>query len=319
MVNISQEDIKSLPNDPPSYKRVHYPYCKNPFMPKMYPLVGIFGARGMGKTVLATRWLKNLEEHEYLDPENHKPVAVRHILFSPTYESNPVFNSLEYLDEDDIHTDYSDNKLIEVMAQVKEEKEATEKFKQYIKAYKKFLKTPEHKVHLMSIHDLVLLYEYNFEPIEEVEKQITYPNGVITTIILDDLLSSSAFSQKKNNKFVSLCLNSRHYGVSIVILGQYAKAVNKSLRANITIWCLFRFKSTKILEDLYQDVSNDLTWDEFMSLYQYATAEDYCCLTVDSSVDKEYKYKINFSKLLKLTNKKDDNIINDITGDDEDD
>lgn len=301
---ITEKDIETLPKDPPSFQRVEYPYCNNVHMPKLYPIIAFAGSRGSGKTFTACRWLKNFEENTYYHPKSNEPVGVRHILFSPTYEANPIFNSLDKLDSDDIHTDYSDSKLIEVIEDVKAEKEQTEQWHKYKKVYKKFLKTPEDRIHMMKMEDLALLYEYNF--IEPHECEPRYPNGVITNLILDDLLSSSAFSQKKNNKFVSLCLNSRHYGINVVIIGQYAKGFNKSLRANVSIWCLFRFRSEKILEDMYQDVSNDMDYKTFLEMYNHATKEDFCCLTCDSSVPKEYKYKINFHKVLSISNKSKD-------------
>jgi hypothetical protein len=53
---------------------------------------------------------------------------MRDIVFSPTVHSvaNPVYDTLKFLDEDDIILDYSDDKLLDKLDEIEKEKEEIE-------------------------------------------------------------------------------------------------------------------------------------------------------------------------------------------------
>ena len=59
---------------------------------------------------------------------------MRVIVFCPTIMSsaNPIYDTLKYLDEDDIIMDYSDNKLLDKLDNIEKEKEDIENYKKYI-------------------------------------------------------------------------------------------------------------------------------------------------------------------------------------------
>ncbi len=57
------------------------------------------------------------------DNEGHK-LDMRVIVFCPTIMStvNPIYDKLKYLDEDDIILDYSDDKLLDKLDEIENEK-----------------------------------------------------------------------------------------------------------------------------------------------------------------------------------------------------
>ena len=64
---------------------------------------------------------------------------MRVIVFCPTIMStaNPIYDTLRYLDEDDIIMDYSDNKLLDKLDEIEKEKEEIENYKKYVVVWKK--------------------------------------------------------------------------------------------------------------------------------------------------------------------------------------
>ena len=67
---------------------------------------------------------------------------MRVIVFCPTIMStaNPIYDSLKYLDEDDIIMEYSDDKLLNKLDEIEKEKEDIKDYNKYIEVWKKYLK-----------------------------------------------------------------------------------------------------------------------------------------------------------------------------------
>ena len=79
------------------------------------------------------------------------------------------------------------------------------------------------------------------------------------------------------------------------------KAINKSIRTNVDVWALFKFKSTKIiLDDLYEEISGMLSIEEFLHLYNYATLEDHNAFVIDGKAEKKDRFKMNFDTILRI-------------------
>ncbi len=68
-------------------------------------------SKGSGKSYSLIKLLKNYEKYPIYDNEGHK-LDMCVILFCPTILStaNPMYDTLKYLDEDDIIMDCSENK-----------------------------------------------------------------------------------------------------------------------------------------------------------------------------------------------------------------
>ena len=302
-MNIVEENIPDLNNEPPKFKKLLYPIPKHKNVQKPYFIMAAIGQRGSGKTFSIVRMLKNCEEKGgYIDPIDGEKVEIRHVLFSPTFKGNPVFTALKHLDEDDIINEYTEQKLYEVLEEIKYEREQTEKFKKYKHAYIRYSKMSDKQIQRCKDYEfLALLHEFNFIKPDKLSHQIKYPNGCVTNIILDDCLGGDAFNTKRKSLLVKAILNSRHYGINVIIAAQNLKSINKAIRTNVDIWVLFKFKSTKIiLDDLYEEISGMLSIEEFLHLYNYATLKDNDAFVIDGKAEKEDKFKLNFDTILRL-------------------
>ena len=87
--------------------------------------------------------------------------------------------------------------------------------------------------------------------------------------------------------------------VSFIILVQNLKSVPKVIRINCNLYFLGKFASKKtILEDMYQEVSNVLTEEQFEELYSHATNEKYGNLIIDNTSSEKRFYKGLYKQLI---------------------
>lgn len=278
------------------YKKLHYPQPRDPHLPRMFFVSLAVGSRGSGKSYSIVGLLKQYEKCGIVDPESGELTAQRIILFSPTIAGNPIFTALQHLSEDDIVSNYSDERLLEKIQDVEQERKETEKYQRLLKAYRKFLKTKS--VDALDHDDLLELAKNDFEPPEPPK----YPNGCCIFMVFDDLVGTDAFKSTGRSALTNLVLKNRHLRINIFIATQNLKAIPKSIRTNTSLFVIFKFASKKIiLEDLYQEVSNTLTLEQFEELYEYATQEEHDCLVMDFTASKEERFKKNFKSVIRVS------------------
>ncbi len=298
-MNISEEQISNLTNEPPKFKPNLYPIPNDPNVQPPFFICAAIGCRGSGKTYSIVRMLLNQEKSGFKDPITGEKVYIRHILFSPTVKSNPVFTALKYLDEDDIINEYTDQKLFDILEEIKAHNDKFKEYKKYVEAYKKYEKMSDHQIKNSKDYEMFsLLTIHNFVHYKELPEIKQY----VVNIILDDCLASKeAFSNKKGSTLVRAVLNSRHIGVNIIIASQNLKAITKSIRNNVDIWVLFKCKNEKVLiYDIFPEISNIVSESEFVSLYTYATSgSDHDALVYDGKAKKEDRFKLNFDVILR--------------------
>jgi hypothetical protein len=305
-MTISEIKLKTLNNKPPTFKKIIYPLPNNPDIQKPYFVCIACGMRGSGKSFCVVKCIQNQETSGFYDPITGNNVPIRTILFSPTVAGNPIFSALKSLKEEDIINDFDNTILLEVLEQIKYDREQTKIYKEYVEAYKKYEKlTPQQFLKWKDEKAIALLYSKDFIHYEELEKP-PHPDGIVTNIILDDCLASNAFSTKKGNHLLKAVLNGRHYGVNVFICAQNLKSVNKAIRLNTELFMLFRCCSQKvILNDLYELISALCTEDEFLELYNEATKDNfYDCLVIDKKADKDKIFKKNLDVVLTLNKNK---------------
>ena len=221
-------------------------------------------------------------------------VAMRTILISPTAEANPVYHALKSLAPEDIHTEYSDDLLQDIIADVRAERAETEDYVRKRKLYDKFVKMKRRDIEKLPPEELHELEEWGFD----THPRPRYPNGCVTTLILDDLVGSVAFKQGKS-ALTHAVVNGRHLGLNIAVLVQSPKAVPKTIRANVQVWVLFKFGSKTVRQDLYEEVGT-LSEDQFEELYDFATSTPHSALVIDFTQSEENRYKRNFDEQIQL-------------------
>ena len=131
---IEEIKLNGLDNKPIKTTKKPPPRSINENLPPCYFTSIFIGSKGSGKTYSLIKLLKNYEKYPIYDNEGHK-LDMRVIVFCPTIMStaNPIYDTLKYLDEDDIIMDYSDDKLLNKLDEIEKEKEEIEDYKNMLK------------------------------------------------------------------------------------------------------------------------------------------------------------------------------------------
>ena len=228
---------------------------------------------------------------------------MRTVVISPTLDQNQIFKDLKSLDESDTHEKFSDELLQGIVDDIKKNKEETEEYNKYVKAYEKVINIKENKLNDYfkkhpEIYDILKVH--NFEDPDEIA-QPKYLFSPVNIIVLDNLMATGAFTNKKLSSLTSSLIKNRHNGISFVILAQSTRSIPKNIRLNCNVFFVGKFASKKVvLEDLCEEVSNILTLEEFEELYDKATEEQYGSLIIDCShKDKRFLRGLDTELIIK--------------------
>lgn len=301
-MSIVTEHIENWDNRPVPHKKNKYPLPVDKNSPRMYFVCLAVGSRGSGKTFSIVKLIKQYEKYGIMNQQTQEKCAQRVILFSPTVEANPIFNSLKHLDENDIITNYTDDKLVNVIDDIKHENDETKEYQRRLALYHKFIKhskkKPEKLAQIFTPEELMELELMDYDKPQEP----TYPNGCVVFMVLDDLIGSSAFKSVGKSALTNLVLKNRHLGINIMIATQSLKSIPKPIRLNTSLFILYRFSNKKIItDDLYTEVSGKLKEDEFEQMYEYATKDDHDAFVMDfTGTSKDLMFRKNFSEALKI-------------------
>jgi hypothetical protein len=269
----------------PTNSKLNYPQCRCGNCPQFYFNLLSVASRGSGKTFNICKLISHYEQNKLIDNDG-KTHPLRTIVISPTMDANPIFKNLKSLDEKDIHDKFSDELLQSIVEGIKTDKEETDAYNKYIEAYKKAMNVSKTKMidffdKNPDIYDILKVYD--FEDPDEIPK----PKNLVAPvniIILDDLMATGAFTNKKLSSLTNNLIKNRHNGISFAILAQSVKSIPKNIRLNCNVFFVGKFASKKVvLEDLYEEVSNVLTIEQFEELYDTATNEQYGSLIIDCS------------------------------------
>ena len=283
----------------PKNSKLNYPQCRCGQCPQFYFNLLSVASRGSGKTYNVCKLIKHYEDHKLLDNDGEEH-SLRTIVISPTLDANQIFNNLKSLDETDKHDKFSDELLQEIVDGIRKDKEETEAYHKYVEAYKKTINVKENQLNDFfdkhpEIYDI--LKTNNFEDPDEIP-QPKFLVSPVVIVVLDDLMATGAFTNKKLSSLTNNLIKNRHNGISFAILAQSVKSIPKNIRLNFNVFFVGKFASKKVvLEDLYEEVSNVLTAEQFEELYDKATEEQYGALIIDCS-HKEKRFLSGLDKEL---------------------
>ena len=260
------------------------------------------GSRGSGKSMTMTNLLRLYQDYPQKDG---KKTWDRVFVISPTFEENMHYWDFLKIDEDDAYLNPAISSVNNVVAKIEEDielyKEYLEKKEQAIIILKKLMKVG---MEALSERELLLLYSINFD-IKNVKWKYDREVPPCFCLIIDDCSHSKIFSNSGTNKFSNLALRNRHKNTTIAMMVQsYKTGVPKFLRqGNLSCLMLWRIYDQKLIDDIYQEVSNDLTIDEWKKLFEYATdGEDgHSHLTIFFDMPKnEGKYRKNLNEIISI-------------------
>jgi hypothetical protein len=283
-------------------KKLDYPVPVNPDFDFYNFFVAVFnGSRGSGKTYSLIKFIRLMEKSKYIDPKTGDKVPIRTFLISPTVDANShFFHTLKSLDDNNIHHDYSNEVLDGIVEGIKTDIDETKEYKRKRDIYLKYIKHKNSKK-LMNYFTKEEWAELEMMDFELPEKP-TYPAGVINNLILDDCVGLDCFKTSRKNKFQSFLIRNRHHWTNIFICSQAIKSLPKTIRLNTSLFILFKYANKEtIIKDLYIEVSNLCTEEEFLELFEYATDDKHSFLCLNfTQGDKTRIFRKDFNTIMRL-------------------
>lgn len=284
-----------IDNIPPKYNKSFLPQPKAKIVPRNYFAMLACGVTGSGKTFAIVKCI-SLNEHTPTLNQYGDKMAHRTILFCPTIAGQEIFHSLHSLNfEEDAHEDYTDDKLIEKIADIEAKRKETQEYLEMKRLVKIYNAGGEAK---LTEDEMILLASHNFE----MPDPPLYPNGVITHIIFDDLVGTSAFKPTGKSALTNFVIKKRHYKCNLYIATQALSNVPRTIRINCQVYCMYKFADVAVLKDLQEIVAGFLTPDVFAMVYKYATQERFNFLTIDTTQEPGQQLLQNFQYYLEVKN-----------------
>ena len=301
---IQEIKLNGLNNEPVKTNKKTPPMSINKDLPPCYFTSIFIGSKGSGKTYSVVKLLKNYEKYPIYDSDGNK-LTMRVIVFCPTINSsaNPIYESLKHLDENDIILDYSDDKLLDKLHEIEEEKKFIEEYKEYVTVWKKYMKIDE-DMSLLHHDELLILSKFDFTDPENMKKP-EYKHPRINFLIFDDLVGDASAFKKGHSAITHLCIRHRHLQCNLIFTTQYIKAIPPVIRRNLDIFIIFKFANVKsVTEQIYPEISGIIKEEEFELLFDYATENKHNALIIDQT-SKQNIFKLNWDVALKISNMKE--------------
>ena len=301
-MSIEIENIQGL-DSIIKHKKKPIPKSSHPDFPvNLFFTYCSFGMKNSGKTYSIVKLISLFEKYPVKDADG-EIMENRVIWFSPTsnFSSNSIVHTLKCLDvDDDIYENVTEDVVEKVFNEVKAEKELLKKKHDYIEAYKRFVKIKDPS--RLKIEDILLLGEFNFEPPKDI---FAHLKNYCYFFVLDDLIGQkdSVFGMKKNNFLSNLVIKHRQYQINLIMTAQQQKYIPPIIRSNLDIIQMFKTASVKVLEGLYEEVSNILTYEEFVQLFQFCTDQQYGSLIVNNHQDATRRFWLNWDRAISINGK----------------
>lgn len=280
---------------------------------RMHALVMAVAKRGGGKTVALTSLLRSLKKDGALN---------RMFLISPTYESNKdMFKGLPLDDEDIYHDPYNLSCLDDIIEKTQKEMDEWKAYKEKVALRNKLLAKLKATKSTSDVYELdpeLLLDAFNYDVISQ-EPPFHKWKGKrpVLAMLVDDCQGSPVLNDKR---FQHLCLRHRHVGgglgISILMAVQNFKGktggMPLTIRDNLTHLILFRTKNGNVLKDIFEEIADDITEEEFYEAYNIAIeGDEHAFLFIDfhPKKGKEYRFRKNFDEYIVNQRKGDDGAV----------
>jgi hypothetical protein len=129
---IQEKKLNGLDNEPIKTTKKQPPITKNKYLPSCWFTSIFIGSKGSGKTYSLVKLLKLYEKFPFYDYQGNK-LSNRIIIFCPTFHSssNPIYETLKNLDEEDICLNYSDEELMNKIKDIENENELIKEYGEY--------------------------------------------------------------------------------------------------------------------------------------------------------------------------------------------
>ena len=211
-------------------------------------------------------------------------------------KQNNILTTLKSLHDDD-RIDLEDNideRLNEIYDSLLAERDTIEEYNEYRRVYKKFMKS---NIANMTDEELQLLEWKSFiDPKEDPDAPKDADGNILyhprmVFLVLDDLISTSAFGNSKNNFFNRLSVKSRHIsdklvGINLIYISQNYKSIPALVRKQSDIFVLLKSANREyIVDNIATELGAYFTKEEILEYYDKVMNIEYGSLIL--SVHKQ--------------------------------
>lgn len=272
-----------------NYPSSQYPQSKNTDLPKHFSVICIVGSRGSGKTALVTRLL-NQYEGTVVCPKSNCIMDSEYVVCSPTIHQNEAYFSV-LTGEKHMYSDMNDEEIHAMTSRIDNEKLEWEEYDHYNAIYKKILKSSNPDKYIASLDPVTRNYfeKNDFNPPERPRK-----NRYVTYMICDDVVGTDLLSSRKTHGFKNLVIKSRHHGIIVILCVQALKEVPKSIRMNVSCFCLGKYAQPKIVTEFHEECCGDVPFGDFERMYNDVHQNDFSFLCIDHSKPKKDRFSDSF-------------------------
>ena len=255
----------------------------------------VCGKKGAGKShAIANLFRKyqSVKKCPAFDPPNI-------FVCSPTHGLDPT-QSLITAEPDNVYDtkDGLDEPILEIQDKIKEDLDDYDDYLERLNAWKAFQKWDQ-DLGLFPPDELLKIYDPLTETIMKPETD--YPCGKPSSLIyIDDQVGSGGLSGR-DNVLTNFSIKHRHYNTSVIYLIQHYKSISRAIRGNVSIIMLFKTHDQSVLDEIAKEVAGEVSQEDFMKLYHYATKKPYNFLLISlGAADKDNKFRMNFNTKLTI-------------------
>lgn len=271
---------------------------------KMHQLLLAVAKKGSGKSTAVCNLMSFLRKDKCLD---------RLFVITSTYESNkPLFEFLKLpVAKEDVYN--PDNVARETVTDIIDKvTEETREYDEYIEKkklheqMKKALKTVKTDRDIVNLDPALLIASYDKDVVENPPVHKYNGKKPVLALFVDDSQSTPLFTSRA---FLNLCIRHRHVGssddtrmgLSIFICVQNYTAqhggIPKAIRDNVSTMMLYKTRSENVLKTIMEDISDQITDEEFMQVYGAACQDKHDFLFIDWE-PKKHRFRRNFDQYL---------------------
>lgn len=278
---------------------------------KMHQLLLAVAKKGSGKSTAVCNLLSFLRKDKVLD---------RLFVITSTYESNkPLFEFCKLpVDKQDVYNpdDPPAEIIDDIISKVKQETAEWDDYKRKLylhKQMKRALKNVKNDRDIAKLDPALLIASYDDDIIENAPVHKYNGKFPVLALFVDDSQSTSLFYSKK---FLNLCIRHRHIGsseetrmgLSVFICVQNYTAqhggIPKAIRDNVSTMMLYKTRSDAVLKTIMEDISDQITDEEFFDVYNRACQDEHDFLLIDWA-PKRHRFRRNFDEYLPVASDPD--------------
>ena len=293
--------LKRITDKLRSYVKYEPPQPVNKDLPPTYNIVLSASNKGSGKTYNIVQLLTNYELSGFISSDG-KRVKMRTIWISggtANSRQNAILDTLKTLSKED-RIDLEDNvdDYMRVLYEdIKQERDEIEAYNIYRNIYNKFIKYKN--VNKLNFEELSLLkYKNYIDPDKDPEcprdddGDILYHPRMVF-LILDDMIGSDGYGNKRGNFLNRLAIKSRHesdelVGLNLIFISQSFKSIPAIIRKQTDVFVLLKNSNKEyIIDAIAEEVGSHFNKQELLEHYNAVSKIPYGALIL--SIHKKEK------------------------------